>query len=108
MIRFVLSPVPVGRVGPARRDGAAAAEESSVVDGAEGEEVGDAVEVLEAAAALAALARRRSLVRLDLFRSVRVVGRGGRDLQVVYIYRDRLKVGAPGCMNAAGKLRQEW
>ena len=103
MIRFVLSPVPVGRVGPARRDGAAAAEESSVVDGAEGEEVGDAVEVLEAAAALAALARRRGLVRLDLFRSVRVVGRGGRDSQVVYIYRDRLKVGAPGCMNAAGK-----
>ena len=88
LIRFVSSSIPVGRVGPVWRvDGAAAAaaEESSVVDGAEGEEVGDAVEVLEAAAALAALARRRSLVRLDLFRSVRVVGRGGRDLQVACI-----------------------
>ena len=80
LIRFISSSIPVGRGGgPVVRDGAAA-EESPVVDGAEGEEVGDAVEVLEAAAALAALARRRSLVRLDLLPSVRVVGQGrGRD-----------------------------
>ena len=74
--KFVLSSVPVpsgcgcsGGGGDAShgRDGGRVGEESSVVDGAEREEVGDAVEVLQAAAALAALARRRRLVRLHLF-----------------------------------------
>ena len=56
-------------------------EESSVVDCAEREEVGDAVEVLEAAAALAALARRRRLVaRLHLFLPSELDGGRGREL----------------------------
>ena len=77
---FVLKSVPA-RSRPVRRDGRSSggrgdassphrcgvAEDSSVVDGAEREEVGDAVEVLEAADALAALARRRRLIRLHLF-----------------------------------------
>ena len=69
-------------------------EESSVVDCAEREEVGDAVEVLEAAAALAALARRRRLVaRLHLFLPSELVAGRGRDSQVKQdIYRSSSKV----------------
>ena len=74
---------PIGRDG--RRSGGGCGvcgvgrrvvEEAPVVDGAEREEVGDAVEVLQAAAALAALARRRRLVRLHLFLNPTRVGRG--------------------------------
>ena len=87
---FVLKSVPA-RSRPVRRDGRSSggrgdassphrcgvAEDSSVVDGAEREEVGDAVEVLQAAAALGVLARRRRLVRrLHLF----LAEAGGREL----------------------------